>query len=230
MTSHAEESTASEPEGFIARTVGWLRAGYPQGVPQQDYVALLGILRRVMTTTELEDVVAQLSSAADAERRADHQGEGRGADLGRHRQPGHAGRRGRVSRGWRRGDVDRVAARMAAAGWPMWSAEETPANGDIHRVRPNIVARVVDWLRSGYPSGLPAQDFVPLLALLRRRLTDAEVAQVAHDLEEAGTVPADRVDVGAAITKITAELPSEDDIERVRAYLEEQGWPTDFTR
>jgi hypothetical protein len=216
MTSHAEESTASEPQGFIARTVGWLRAGYPQGVPQQDYVALLGILRRVMTTTELEDVVAQLSSAAEDEQitRAMVEEQIEGVIDG----PATPD------------DVTRVSARMAAAGWPMWSPEETSTNGDIHRVRPNIVSRVVEWLRTGYPSGLPPQDFVPLLALLRRRLTDAEVAHVAHDLEEAGTIPADRVDVGAAITKITAELPSDEDVERVRTYLVEQGWPTDFTR
>lgn len=216
MTSHAEESTASESEGFIARTVGWLRAGYPQGVPRQDYVALLGILRRVMTTTELEDVVTQLSSAADGEPITRAMVEEQIADV--------------IDGPATPDDVDRVSARMAAAGWPMWSPEETSTNGDIHRVRPNIVARVVDWLRSGYPTGLPAQDFVPLLALLRRRLTDGEVAQVAHDLESAGAVPADRVDVGAAIAKVTAELPSEEDVERVRAYLQAQGWPTDFTR
>ena len=216
MTSHAEESTASEPEGFIARTVGWLRAGYPQGVPQQDYVALLGILRRVMSTDELEDVVAQLSATADGEQIT--------------REMVEEQIEGVIDGPATPDDVTRVAARMAAAGWPMWSPEESSTNGDIHRVRPNIVSRVVDWLRTGYPSGLPDQDFVPLLALLRRRLTDAEVAEVAHDLEAAGTIPADRVDVGAAIIKITSELPSEQDVERVRAYLEQQGWPTDFTR
>ncbi|HEY5484993.1 MAG TPA: DUF3349 domain-containing protein, partial [Propionibacteriaceae bacterium] len=33
----------------MTRVVGWLRAGYPDGVPQQDYVALLGILHRQLT-------------------------------------------------------------------------------------------------------------------------------------------------------------------------------------
>ncbi len=32
----------------------WLRAGYPDGVPQGDYVALLGVLRRSLTPVELE--------------------------------------------------------------------------------------------------------------------------------------------------------------------------------
>jgi hypothetical protein len=63
---------------------------------------------------------------------------------------------------------------------------------------------------------------------LRRRLTDDEVAQVSHDLIQDGTLPADRIDVGSAIVKITSEMPSDQDIDRVRAYLAEHGWPTDF--
>lgn len=92
--------------------------------------------------------------------------------------------------------------------------------------REGIVARVVGWLRAGYPAGLPEQDFVPLLALLRRRLSDAEVAEVAAGLAEA---PASRADVGTAIAGVTSELPSEGDIERVRRSLVERGWPEDFT-
>ncbi len=217
MTSEAAEATSSEPEGFIARTLGWLRAGYPQGVPKQDYVALLGILRRVMTRTELEGVVRELSVAADTgdalitramvEERIEDVLKGPAMPE----------------------DVARVSAHLAEAGWPLWQPAETSAGGNISEVRPNLVSRVVDWLRKGYPSGLPAQDFVPLVALLRRRLTDSEVTAVAQDLVESGTLPAGRIDVGAAIAKVTSELPSDEDVERVRAYLVDQGWPTDFT-
>jgi hypothetical protein len=35
-----------------------------------------------------------------------------------------------------------------------------------------ILNRVVAWLRRGYPSGVPEHDYIALLALLRRRLTD----------------------------------------------------------
>ena len=28
---------------------------------------------------------------------------------------------------------------------------------------------VLDWLREGYPAGVPPKDYIPLLALLRRR-------------------------------------------------------------
>ena len=36
----------------------------------------------------------------------------------------------------------------------------------------DVVARVVAFLRAGYPQGVPATDYVPLIALLRRRLSD----------------------------------------------------------
>jgi hypothetical protein len=91
--------------------------------------------------------------------------------------------------------------------------------------RDGIVQRVVGWLRAGYPAGLPERDFVPLLALLRRRLGDEEVTEVGERLVAAGDVPASRVDVAAAIAGVTSELPSDEDVERVRRYLAEHGWP-----
>jgi hypothetical protein len=218
MASASDESAPTPPNGLIERVVSWLRAGYPQGVPRQDYVALLGILRRVLTLPELDRVVHELSTEADADNALITKAmvEQRIEDV----LKGPALPQ----------DVTRVSARLAAAGWPLWSPDHLGAedDGDAAPVRTNVVTRVVEWLRHGYPSGMPAQDFVPLVALLRRRLTDAEVSTVARDLVEAGTLPAGRVDVGAAITKVTAEMPSEEDIERVRAYLAEHDWPTDF--
>ena len=45
----------------VSRVLDWLRAGYPDGVPQQDYVALLGILRRHLTDEEIVEIVANVS-------------------------------------------------------------------------------------------------------------------------------------------------------------------------
>jgi hypothetical protein len=39
--------------------------------------------------------------------------------------------------------------------------------------------RIVNWLRVGYPQGIPPTDYIPLLALLSRRLTNDEVETVA---------------------------------------------------
>ncbi|MEP9365479.1 DUF3349 domain-containing protein [Nocardioides sp. CN2-186] len=83
---------------------------------------------------------------------------------------------------------------------------------------------LLDWLREGYPTGVPPKDYIPLLALLRRRLTEDEVHEIAREI--AGGEDADPADIGVHITKITDALPSEDDIARVEARLtEHHGWP-----
>lgn len=84
---------------------------------------------------------------------------------------------------------------------------------------------IVSWLRAGYPEGVPPTDTFPVLALLTRRLGHDEVIAVAHELMERGCF--DDIDIGVAITQITDELPSPEDIERVRARLAAHGWPFD---
>lgn len=99
--------------------------------------------------------------------------------------------------------------------------------------RPQFLMRVVNWLRAGYPNGVPSGDYVPLVALLRRQLSEDEVKAVSRELIHQGQVtnegpePIKAVDAGVLITKITDELPFEADISRIRAHLEEQGWPFD---
>jgi len=317
------------------RVVAWMRAGYPEGVPAQDYRALLGILQRSLTSSEIDNLVLELTTQAetgvshlsreDIERRIAELLIGPALEE----------------------DVLRVSARLASAGWPLGtlydeatatgtidvvvgpdsdadgdgggaeadtdtdtdtdtlgvgdsdetgstpehldtatdtdsappidtvdstdspadgaadpdrdrgpaspegeaglagtaasdssgdptppSADEPadpgadPSTGDaVDDTRAGLVGRVVGWLRSGYPLGLPEKDFVPLFALLRRRLSDEEVRQVGRRLTEEGVIPASRVDVGAAIAGVTTELPSDDDVERVSRYLADHGWP-----
>lgn len=84
---------------------------------------------------------------------------------------------------------------------------------------PHMLAKVVQFLRSGYPDISPGHHYLPLLALLRRRLTDDEVVAVATELTIAGTQPLHGTDIGVAITKITDALPSADDTERVTQLL-----------
>jgi hypothetical protein len=90
-----------------------------------------------------------------------------------------------------------------------------------------VLAKIVEWLRAGYPQGVPEHDYVPLLALLTRRLTEDEVIMVTDALIEHGALPADRADVGVAITKLTHEMPHESDMHRVRTHLTANGWPVD---
>jgi len=91
-----------------------------------------------------------------------------------------------------------------------------------------FLSSVISWLRAGYPEGVPPTDTFALLALLTRRLGNDEVKIVANALMERGEF--DKTDIGVLISKLTDELPSEEDIERVRTRLAAKGWPLDDQR
>lgn len=98
--------------------------------------------------------------------------------------------------------------------------------------RPQFLQRVIEWLRAGYPEGVPQGDYIPLVALLRRQLTEDEVQQVSTELiaeAHAPDEPISKVDAAVKIIEVTNELPHEDDIARVRTLLEASGWPFDDT-
>ena len=130
-----QDAAGSTAAGRRVRALGWLRAGYPEGVPQQDYVALLGVLRRSLAETELEQVV--------------------GAGRGRRRRRNGAepatidARIADIPKGpILDADVVRVSARLAAAGWPLavldretQAAKSPAASGEPDRSRRGVAAR-----------------------------------------------------------------------------------------
>lgn len=91
-----------------------------------------------------------------------------------------------------------------------------------------FLAKIVAWITAGYPEGVPGPDRVPLFALLKRRLTDDEVKTVARELMDLGEF--DQADIGVLITQIIDELPTPDDVDRVRVRLAAKGWPLDDPR
>ena len=91
-----------------------------------------------------------------------------------------------------------------------------------------FLTSIVNWLRAGYPEGIPPTDYFPVLALLSRRLSSDEVKAVASEFMQRGDF--DDVDIGVLITRLTDQLPSPEDIERVRTRLAAKGWPLDDAR
>ena len=81
------------------------------------------------------------------------------------------------------------------------------------------VSAIVAFFRAGYPKGAPPFGYVPLLALLPRRVTDDEITAIARKLLAPRRRAADDVDVGVEITRVTDHMPSADDIERVQNRL-----------
>ncbi|MGL5809378.1 MAG: DUF3349 domain-containing protein [Nocardioides sp.] len=132
---------------------------------------------------------------------------------------------GTVPRGDYRDDLPRVSSKLAAAGWPLADpALSEDEAGPIART----LAGVVSWLRAGYPEGVPENDYIPLVAILERRLTKREVRAVRRELEASGTLKPGPEDIGDAITTVINEPPTQADIERVTAHLAKKGWPVEL--
>jgi type II secretory pathway component PulM len=94
--------------------------------------------------------------------------------------------------------------------------------------RTGFLTRAVDWLRAGYPAGVPRQDYVALLGLLRRKLTDVEVHQIAQDLAERSVATSDPIsttDIQQMINDSVLQQASAEDVARVSARLAAGGWP-----
>ncbi|HTJ36022.1 MAG TPA: DUF3349 domain-containing protein [Dactylosporangium sp.] len=94
--------------------------------------------------------------------------------------------------------------------------------------RSNFLSRTVDWLRAGYPTGVPRQDYVALLGLLRRKLTEEEVHKIARDLAEQSHRTADPItteDIEAMINDAVLQQATPEDVVRVSARLAAGGWP-----
>ncbi|MCO8271171.1 DUF3349 domain-containing protein [Actinoplanes sp. TRM 88003] len=94
--------------------------------------------------------------------------------------------------------------------------------------RSNFLVRAVDWLRAGYPTGVPRQDYVALLGVLRRKLTEEEVRKIANDLAEQSLGSPDPInaqDIEAMINDAVLQQANPEDVVRVSARLAAGGWP-----
>lgn len=100
----------SNTASFLSSVINWLRIGYPEGVPPQDRVALVALLRTTpLTEDQISDVVRNITADGstaleDGEIRRDEIAEFI-ADVTNH-DPGPE-------------NIARVAGRLAAAGWPL---------------------------------------------------------------------------------------------------------------
>lgn len=221
---------------FVHRALNWLRAGYPQGIPHQDYFPLLAVLQRSLTDAEIESIVGDLVEQAQT-------GHTITADDIRALIAEQKHEESSAE------DRQRVTLRLLEGGWPLAGelrkeyglvdaeprsarpTEEADADEELIDEEPqpgSILGRIVAWLREGYPGGVPDQDYMPLLALLQRRLTKAEVKQVAKALRRAEISPAGPDDIATFITDLTNQPPSEADLRRVSERLAKKGWPVEF--
>ena len=106
MTStHASHKHAK----FLKSVIRWLDVGYPQGVPGPDQVALFALLKSTpLTEDQLEEVVHNIITK--------HQTHDHGA-INRDEISAFISKTTNVDPG--RDNIQRVAATLAAAGWPL---------------------------------------------------------------------------------------------------------------
>ena len=179
----------------------WIREGYPEGVPDDETAALLAVLQERIGGDRALDVLRRLhQDGAISDTAAS-------ALLPEESQ------------------MRRVAAKLVLGGWPLAGEDE---DDDAPPKEGSALARIVSWLREGYPGGVPEHDYMPLIALLERRLTRSEVKKIAKTLRRADVSPAGPTDIAAAITEYTHTEPSENDLRRVRDQLAKKGWPVEF--
>jgi len=87
---------------FLKSVIGWLRAGYPEGVPDVDYIPLFALLGSELSEKDVHAVADELASSSDPD---SAQAIRSAIEAVKHTQP-------------RDSDIARVRARLAAGGWP----------------------------------------------------------------------------------------------------------------
>jgi len=89
---------------------------------------------------------------------------------------------------------------------------------------PPFLASVINWVRAGYPEGVPDVDYVPLFALLGSQLSEGDVKAIAQELENESN-PESAAAIMRAISTVTDHQASDADVARVRSRLAAGGWP-----
>ena len=89
-----------------------------------------------------------------------------------------------------------------------------------------VFESVVDWLNAGYPEDVPPKDYFPLLALLKRSLTEDEVVKAAQSILKSSngdTVTED--EIRTAVQGVIDKEPNPEEIHQVASRLASVGWP-----
>jgi hypothetical protein len=95
----------------------------------------------------------------------------------------------------------------------------------------SLLGSILNWLRAGYPEGVPGPDRVPLLALLRATpLTEDQIKEVVRNLTAEGSTALADGEIGtdeieAFIADVTHHDAGGENVNRVAAKLAAAGWP-----
>ena len=88
---------------LLSKIVGWLRAGYPEGVPEHDYIPLFALLGSELTNDEVTLIGDELALSAAPE---SAEAIKKAIAAVTHTTASEA-------------DINRVRSHLAAGGWPL---------------------------------------------------------------------------------------------------------------
>ena len=112
---HSNDTCSVTNTSLLGSILNWLRAGYPQGVPGPDRVPLLALLRATpLTEDQIKEVVRNITAEGSAAMADGEIGEDEIAAFIKDVSHHDAGPE----------NVQRVAAKLAAAGWPLAGVDE----------------------------------------------------------------------------------------------------------
>jgi ribonuclease I len=95
----------TENRTVLDNVLGWLHEGYPEGVPQKDYFALLALLKRSLTEEEVVQAAQSVLKASDSDTvTEDEIRDAVQAVIEKEPNPE---------------EIHQVAARLASVGWPL---------------------------------------------------------------------------------------------------------------
>lgn len=93
-------------QSVLSNVLGWLHKGYPEGVPQKDYFALLALLKRSLTENEVvEAAQAVLKKSVDTDTVSEDEIRAAVQSV--------------IEKEPNPEEIHQVASRLASVGWPL---------------------------------------------------------------------------------------------------------------
>lgn len=91
----------------------------------------------------------------------------------------------------------------------------------------SLFESAINWIRKGYPEGIPPTDFPPLLALLTKVLDEDQIMRVCMELaaEQGIGNPLTEEQIRNAVAKVSDQPPSDYEVNQVASRLAAVGWP-----
>jgi hypothetical protein len=98
----------TESHSVLDNVLGWLHQGYPEGVPQKDYFALLALLKRSLTEEEVVKAAQSILKSTDSDQVTE-------AAI-------RTAVQAVIDKEPNPEEIHQVASRLASVGWPLAAA------------------------------------------------------------------------------------------------------------